>query len=182
MTRISTKAEIAEIYLKHQKTLFTVALTYVESMDIAQELVADAIVAILEQSPCFTSEASCVCYLKQIVRNKAISRLCKKYRIEVFEESDIEKIVIDLNNYDRPYQDIEIQLLLHELLKEYPKQIREAFISHVIDQESIPVLAEFYGLKTDTLRKQIGRMKTRIAATISEKDMKNFLFVLLLLS
>ncbi len=182
MGQISTKEEIADIYLKHQKSLFTLALTYVDTVYVAEELVADAIVAILEQSPSFPNEATCVCYLKQIVRNKAISRLRKKYKFEPREDDDIEKRMIDINEYELPFNEVETQLLLHGLLKEYPKEIREAFIAHVIDQETIPVLASFYGIKTDTLRKQIGRMKARIAATIPEKDMKSFLFMLMLLS
>jgi len=182
MANISTKEEITQIYLKYQKTLFTVALTYVHSMDAAEELVADAIVAILEQMPTFNNEASCVCYLKQIVRNGAISRLRKKYSIDPHEDTDIETQLIKLNPQDHSLRDVEVQLLLHELLHEYPKEIREAFIAHVIDQETIPVLAAHYNIKTDTLRKQIGRMKKRIAATIPEKDMEKFLFMLMLFS
>ena len=71
---------------------------------------------------------------------------------------------------------------LHEILAEYPKEIREAFIAHILDDETIPSLAAYYGIKNDTLRKQIGRMKTRIAQAIPEKDMKTFLFMLMLIS
>lgn len=182
MAKISTSEEIAEIYLKSQHTLFQLALTYVDTLYLAEELVGDAIVAILEKSPVFESEASCVCYLKQIVRNKAISLLRKKYKIEPQEDEDIEKLFIEFNNYQLPFNEVEVQVLLHELLAEYPKEIREAFVAHIIDQETIPVLAAYYGIKTDTLRKQIGRMKSRISKSIPKKDMRNFLFMLMLLS
>ena len=182
MAKISTSEEIAEIYLKSQHTLFQLALTYVDTLYLAEELVGDAIVAILEKSPVFESEVSCVCYLKQIVRNKAISLLRKKYKIEPQEDEDIEKLFIKFNNYQLPFNEVEVQLLLHELLAEYPKEIREAFVAHIIDQETIPVLAAYYGIKTDTLRKQIGRMKSRISKSLPKKDMRNFLFMLMLLS
>lgn len=182
MAKISTKEEIADIYLKCQNTLFRVALTYVDTLYLAEEMVGDSIVAILEKSPTFESEASCVCYLKQIVRNKAISFLRKKYKVEPQKDRDIEKHLIDSNDSALPYNEVEIQLLLHEILSEYPQRIRDAFIAHVIDQETIPVLAAYYGIKTDTLHKQIGRMKSRIARSIPEKDMRTFLFMLILLS
>ena len=91
MAKISTNDEIAEVYLKSQHALFQLALTYVDTLYLAEELVGDAIVAILDKSPTFESEASCVCYLKQIVRNKAISLLRKKYKIEPQKDEDIEK-------------------------------------------------------------------------------------------
>ena len=182
MAKITTKDEIAYLYLKSQRALFQLALTYVDSMYLAEDLVEDAIVAVLEKSPSFESEASCVCYMRQIIRNKAISLLRKKYKIEPHEDEDIEKQLIQSNDFDLPYNEVEVQLLLHDLLTEYPQEIREAFIAHVIDQETIPVLAAHYGMKTDTLRKQIGRMKSRIAETIPKKDMKTFLFMLMLLS
>ena len=182
MAKISTNDEIAEVYLKSQHALFQLALTYVDTLYLAEELVGDAIVAILDKSPTFESEASCVCHLKQIVRNKAISLLRKKYKIEPQKDEDIEKQFIELNDYTLPFNEVEVQLLLHELLTEYPKEIREAFIAHVIDQETIPVLAAHYGIKTDTLKKQIGRMKSRISESIPKTDMRNFLFILMLLS
>lgn len=182
MAKISTNDEIAEVYLKSQHALFQLALTYVDTLYLAEELVGDAIVAILDKSPTFESEASCVCYLKQIVHNKAISLLRKKYKIEPQKDEDIEKQFIELNDYTLPFNEVEVQLLLHDLLTEYPKEIREAFIAHVIDQETIPVLAAHYGIKTDTLKKQIGRMKSRISESIPKTDMRNFLFILMLLS
>ena len=106
----------------------------------------------------------------------------KKYKIEPQKDEDIEKQFIELNDYTLPFNEVEVQLLLHDLLTEYPKEIREAFIAHVIDQETIPVLAAHYGIKTDTLKKQIGRMKSRISESIPKTDMRNFLFILMLLS
>ena len=69
--------------------------------------------------------------------------------------------------------------MLNDILKEYPEEIRNAFIAHVIDQETIPNLAACYGINPSTLRKQIKRMKDRIAEKIPEKNMKEFLFMLM---
>ena len=108
--------------------------------------------------------------------------LRKKYKIEPQEDTDIEEQLIKSNDFNLPYGEVEVQLLLQEILSEYPQNIREAFIAHIIDQETIPVLAAYYGIKSDTLKKQIGRMKSRIAESIPQKDMRAFLFILMLLS
>ena len=108
--------------------------------------------------------------------------LRKKYKIEPQEDTDIEEQLIKSNDFNLPYGEVEVQLLLHEILSEYPQNIREAFIAHIIDQKTIPVLAAYYGIKADTLKKQIGRMKSRIAESIPQKDMRAFLFILMLLS
>ena len=73
-------------------------------------------------------------------------------------------------------------MLLQELLAEYPKEMREAFVAYVLDQEPIPHLARQYGIKADTLRKKIYRLKEQIAQTVPEKDMRAILFMLLLYS
>lgn len=181
MSEIKSFDEIANIYISNRHSLFRIALTYVDSLSSAEEIVADTIVSIFEQAPIFASEASCACYLKQIVRNKSISILRKKYKIEPSEDQDIDIKFIESNPYDIPYREVEIQLLLKELLKDYSPEIRACFIAHVLDHESIPALAEYYGIKVDTLRKQIRRMKNRLAKSIPENEFKSFLFMLLIL-
>ena len=178
MAKISDKDEIVDIYLKYQKSLLRLAMTYVDRSYLAEDIVGDTIIAVLERPLEFENEASCACYMRQTVRNKSISLLRRKYQIDLLDDAnDIEKRIID-----KSYNDIEVQILLHEILAEYPKEIREAFIAHILDDETIPSLAAYYGIKNDTLRKQIGRMKTRIAQAIPEKDMKTFLFMLMLIS
>lgn len=184
MGQISTKEEISAIYLKHQRLLYQLALTYVHSADEAEELAAEAIVAILEQTLVFENERRCLCYLKRIVRNKAIDQIRRKYKILPDSYENIEVCIAALHaNREQPATVyVETQLLLQGFLSEYSQEIREAFIAHVLDDETIPTLAAQYGMKTDTLRKQIGRMKKRIAAAISEQQMHSFLYLLLLFS
>ena len=158
------------------------ALAYVYTVDKAEELVADAIVAVYEKSPVFACEGSCACYLRQIVRNSAIDLLRKKYVPELMDSNDIDLKFAKANPYGRQYREAEVQMLLQELLREYPAEIRQAFIAHVIDQETIPDLAKLYGINNDTLRKQIGRMKKRIAKAVPPEKMREFLFLFLLMS
>lgn len=167
MAKISDKDEIVDIYLKYQKSLLRLAMTYVDRSYLAEDIVGDTIIAVLERPLEFENEASCACYMRQTVRNKSISLLRRKYQIDLLDDAnDIEKRIIELSSSDKSYNDIEVQVLLHEILAEYPKEIREAFIAHILDDETIPSLAAYYGIKNDTLRKQIGRMKTRIAQVL----------------
>ena len=81
---------------------------------------------------------------------------------------------------ERPYNEVEMQLLIRELLQSYSKEIQEAFIAYVLDQVPVQDLAEMYGLSYEALRKQFQRIKARIAEKIPEKEMRAFLFTLLL--
>ena len=182
MNNIATYEAIAEVFLKNKHRLYYIAYSYVSSAYIVEEIVADTLLAVLEKAPIFTSEKQCLCYIKQAVRNRAISYLRKKYVGEPNEEQDIERVIIEQNNSNLSFNEVDVQLLLNDILKEYPEEIRNAFIAHVIDQETIPNLAACYGINPSTLRKQIKRMKDRIAEKIPEKNMKEFLFMLMLFS
>lgn len=179
---ITTNEEIAQVFLQNQRTLFLIALNYSESIDTAEEIVSDTIVVALEANKSFSCEAACVGYMKAIVRNQAISRLRRKYEIEPEEGESIERYMVEHNECNLPFREVEVQMLLQELLAEYPKEMREAFVAYVLDQEPIPRLARQYGIKADTLRKKIYRLKEQIAQTVPEKDMRAILFMLLLYS
>ena len=79
MTRILTKDEIAEVYLRQQRSLFMMALTYTHSMYAAEEIVGDTIVALLEAEAEFKNEGACAVYMRTIVRHKAISMFRTKW-------------------------------------------------------------------------------------------------------
>ena len=81
---------------------------------------------------------------------------------------------------ERPYNEVEMQLLIRELLQSYSKEIQEAFIAYVLDQVPVQDLAEMYGLSYEALRKQFQRIQARIAEKIPEKEKRAFLFTLLL--
>lgn len=81
MAKISDKDEIVDIYLKYQKSLLRLAMTYVDRSYLAEDIVGDTIIAVLERPLEFENEASCACYMRQTVRNKSISLLRRKYQI-----------------------------------------------------------------------------------------------------
>ena len=73
MNSIATYEAIAEVFLKNKHRLYYIAYSYVSSAYIVEEIVADTLLAVLEKAPIFTSEKQCLCYIKQAVRNRAIS-------------------------------------------------------------------------------------------------------------
>ena len=75
MNNIATYEAIAEVFLKNKHRLYYIAYSYVSSAYIVEEIVADTLLAVLEKAPIFTSEKQCLCYIKQAVRNRAISYL-----------------------------------------------------------------------------------------------------------
>jgi RNA polymerase sigma factor (sigma-70 family) len=139
MAKISDKDEIVDIYLKYQKSLLRLAMTYVDRSYLAEDIVGDTIIAVLERPLEFENEASCACYMRRTVRNKSISLLRRKYQIDLLDDAnDIEKRIIELSSSDKSYNDIEVQVLLHEILAEYPKEIREALLRIYLTMKPYP--------------------------------------------
>ena len=102
MAKISDKDEIVDIYLKYQKSLLRLAMTYVDRSYLAEDIVGDTIIAVLERPLEFENEASCACYMRRTVRNKSISLLRRKYQIDLLDDADdIEKRIIELSSSDR---------------------------------------------------------------------------------
>lgn len=182
MSQISTKESITEVYLKYQWTLFSVAMTYSTSWAVCYDIIVDALIAVLEKDLCFPNEAACMAYFKRTIHNKASNYVKLKNNVEPAADETFEHALIERNILEHPFSTVEVQLLLQELLAEYPHEVRTAFVLHVLDDISIPTLAKMYGVKNDTLRKQFQRIKAKIAATIPYKDMTAFLFALLSLS
>ncbi len=175
MAFTTTGEIITQLFLRVHRTLENLALTYVNNREQAIDIVQDTVLIMLEKERTFESEASCVCYMKQIVRNQAKNFLRNNADTELWETLDDIKIE-DIDHYDI----VESKLTLQQLLLKYPPEIREAFIIHVIDGEPSRVLAEQLNIKHDTLRRQFTRMKQELLDTYSNKMSKKTLFLLLL--
>ena len=175
MAFVTTGEVITQLFLRVHRTLENLALTYVNNREQAVDIVQDTVLIMLEKERTFESEASCVCYMKQIVRNQAKNFLRDNADMELWETlDDVRLEVID------QYDIVESKLTLQQLLIKYPPEIREAFIIHVIDGEPSRVLAEQLDIKHDTLRRQFTRMKQELLDTYSKKLNKKTLFLLLL--
>ncbi len=175
MAFVTTGEVITQLFLRVHRTLENLALTYVNNREQAVDIVQDTVLIMLEKERTFESEASCVCYMKQIVRNQAKNFLRDNADMELWETLDDVRLE-DIDQYDI----VESKLTLQQLLLKYPPEIREAFIIHVIDGEPSRVLAEQLDIKHDTLRRQFTRMKQELLDTYSKKLNKKTLFLLLL--
>lgn len=174
MAFISSSQVISQLFIKVRRSLENTAMTYVGNSDHATDIVQDVIVIMLEKERTFESEASCVCYMKQIVRNRAKNYLRNNAGVDLWETMD------DLNVEDLdPYDLVDAKLSLQRFLLKYPLDIREAFIRHVIDGETSKDLAEQLDMNHDTLRRQFSRMKQELLQN-AQKINKNTLFLLIL--
>ena len=92
MNNIATYEAIAEVFFKNKHRMYYIAYSYVSSAYIVEEIVADTLLAVLEKAPIFTSEKQCLCYIKQAVRNRAISYLRKKYVEEPMKNRTLKEL------------------------------------------------------------------------------------------
>ena len=181
MPEIKDKEEIAQIFVKNKKHLLHTAYTFSLTTDAAQDLLSDAILAVLERDLVFASEKSCLCYIKTVIRNKAINAAARKYKIEPMEDGDMDAIAFQTFHADSPIRDVETHLVLQSLLQQYTAQTREAFILYLLDDIPISVLAKQFHIKPATLRRQFSRMQERLRK-LPEETKKKILLLLLVLS
>lgn len=171
MGEIHKKEEIAQIFIANKALLLNIALTYMPNRESAEDIVSDAILAVLEHDLTFKSEASCVCYIKQTIRNKALNIIRRKYNMEPTEADDMDAQVFKMHHPDAGFRDIETHMLLRELLKDYSAKIQEAFVLYVLDDMPIPYLANQLEMKPDSLRRQFSRMQKRLQELPEEKKL-----------
>ncbi len=171
---VSESNAITKLFLRVRKSLENTAMTYVGNSEQATDIVQDVIVIMLEKERTFESIGSCVCYMKQIVRNRAKNLLRDNSRADLYENLD-DMSIADLDPYDL----VDAKLSLQRLLMKYPEHIREAFIMHVIDGETSKDLAQQLEISHDTLRRQFSRMKQELLQKSSSMDKKS-LFLLIL--
>jgi RNA polymerase sigma factor (sigma-70 family) len=174
MPFVATNEASAQLFIKSHRVLEDLALTYVNDREQAIDIVQDMILVMLERERTFESKASCVCYMKQIVRNKAKNYLRKTAAIELWESMN-EITMEDINSFD----DVDSKLCLQRLLLKYPAEIREAFICHVINGDPSRILAEQLNISPDTLRRQFSRMKQDLLRKASSLGKKTLLLLIL---
>lgn len=155
--------EIAGVYLSKKKILPSIALTYLRNEEQAVDLVANVIVTMLEKERTFPNEETCLAYMKQIVRNGAKNILRKNDEMLLWEGMDIETLKNEIEQENNPYEIIEVKMCLRSLIKEYPYDIKEAFVRHLLDGIPSHILARELGMKHDTLRRQFSRIKKRLS-------------------
>jgi RNA polymerase sigma factor (sigma-70 family) len=173
MPFLATNEASAQLFIGLHRVLEDLALTYVNDREQAIDIVQDMILVMLERERTFENKASCVCYMKQIVRNKAKNYLRKTAAIELRESMNV--ITEETDSFD----DIDSRLCLQRLLLKYPAEIREAFICHVIDGDPSRILAEQLNISPDTLRRQFSRMKQDLLRKASSLGKKTLLLLIL---
>ena len=181
MAEIRDKEEIAQIFIRNKKSLLQTAYTFSVSTEAAQDLLGDAILAVLERDLVFASERSCIGYLRTTIRNKAINAAMRKYAIESMDEENLEAAAFTILHDNLPQQDVEARMVLQSLLQQYSPQIREAFILYILDDIPVSELAKQYHIKPATLRRQFSRMQARLR-NLPEESKKQILMFLFMLS
>ena len=96
-------------------------------------VVENVIVVMLEKKRIFPNEVACLAYMKTIIRNSAKNVLRKSDEILMWERYEKERALGENAWIDEEFDNIEIKEYLKKLIEEYPYEIREAFVLHVLD-------------------------------------------------
>ena len=168
---IKTSTELSDCYLKYEQRLYRAALSYLHGNRYeATDVVEDVILRLLERSPAFENEATCLAYMLRIVHSLAQHKYKPNVDSVLKHDVDIDDIqetyTNEPNQRDRSQADVELQLLIKAKLKNQAEELQEIFIRHVIDGISINDLAKLYHMDYVALRKRIYRIKRQLSASV----------------
>lgn len=153
---------LTEIYDKKYDELIAIARTMVHKNEIAADILQEVMLRILENPRKLEVVKDCKSFLCVCIRNEAIDYYRKAKRSTATDPYLLE--VLDLQEEENVIGEVETQLTLKALLKEYPAPIREAFIKYALFSYPIELLAKELNMKPNTLSKVFGRIRKAIIA------------------
>lgn len=152
--------EVFEIYERYFNKLIATAFNIVGRVSLAEEVVQDVAIRILEIKPDFDDPAHCRNYLFRAVRNQAVNIMKSEKRSIPFSQEWL-SIVADHTDLKDDSMFETLEWLRKSLEKQSP-EIRDAFIRHVLYREKVADLAEELAIKPNTLAQCFHRIKIKL--------------------
>lgn len=147
-----------ETYINHFDAFlaraYSITANEEDAKDIMQEL---AVIALrLEANSIVVQNPKA--YLYRCIRNLAIDFLRQKKEV-ASDETFINNL---LRVQDHSFEHTEQILFLEKLLNSFSMEMKEAFIRHYLEGETIVAIAQEMNISVTTLRKRLQRMKESI--------------------
>ena len=158
---LAAQGDIGALVQTYSDALVRFAYSYVRSLDVAEDLAAEAIAVLLFKKKQFPDEAHLRAYLYKILRNKALDYL-RRHR-DVLPLEDVENI---LGGGD-PQQDLllkERNAALYRCMQKLPEQYRQVLQLTYLEDFSIPEVCTILG----RTNKQVYNLLSRARSALKE--------------
>jgi RNA polymerase sigma-70 factor (ECF subfamily) len=134
--------------------------TYLNSLDLARDVVQDVFIKIWDNRESFYIKQSLKAYLYQAVRNQSINSLQKNKRKQKLENRFQKRIEIlkSVNEIDQPiFSTEELTEKVWKLVDELPERRRTIFTLYRKHGLSYKEIAEVLGIARKTVENQMGK-------------------------
>ena len=164
-----------DLYLKYRKKMFDIAYKYVQDQHIAEDLVHDAMIKLIEKEPLLVNFECCTLttYVVFTIRNTSISYLRRKQRDKRYvADMDDEQAASYIADSQPLPEEVAI---MNEKIDEFgkvwmtlPEEIRDLLAGKYILGLSDAELAEQYGCKPSSIRVKLSRARRAALKAMEE--------------
>ncbi len=160
-----------EAYQRNYDALLRFALSILKNQHAAEEVIQDLCIKILERSDLFKNVAAgkLKSYFATTIYRASLNRRKEESRLL---ELDPDHPSSMLSADDPKLIDVEVRELFDQLTEQWPKDVREAFVLHVVSGIPLKEIAQSMGIKPNTLTQRVNRWRKKL-------DTSLLLFILL---
>lgn len=167
---------LEHIYNQHARSVFNLALQYVQNTEDAQEIAQDVFVAVHEKIDEFRGDAAISTWIYRITVNKSLDFLKKKQRKKRWAKILPFGNTEEAPHFDHPgvlMEDKEAMENLFRMINALPEQQKTALILSKIEQLSLKEIAEIMGMGTKGVESLLFRAKENLKKKIAQAKDEN---------
>ena len=156
-----------DLYLRYRPIMFKIASRYVDSIEVAEDIIHDTMVKLIEKKDLLIAFDGCTLrtYVVYAIRNMSISfirrRSREKERVTVLDDESYEISKLS-DNAPSPEEVVLVNERKSEFIKVWktlPEDVRELLAGKYILQMSNVELAEEFGCNPDSIRMKLTRAR-----------------------
>ncbi len=154
-----------ELYARHRRYLWTVALRTTGDPDDADDALQDALLSIVRTASSFRCDSSVLVWMHRVVVNSCFDRLRRRrYHdgtpLPEFEEALPNRVRSDFT--DR----IDLRLSIGRALDVLPRAQREAIVAIDFEGRSVDETAQLLGIAPGTVKSRCARGRAKLALVL----------------
>lgn len=172
---------LEELYTKHAKQVFNLALQYVQNREDAEEIVQDVFIKVHQNLDTFKHESKHSTWIYRITINTSLDYLKAKKRKKRFGfftslfHADSNELKFESESFDHPGVSLEQREAIEKIfayINQLPENQKTALILHKIEQQSQVEIAEIMQLTPKAVESLIQRAKTNLEKKLNTSEGK----------
>lgn len=150
-----------DVYEKNYNLLLKKAVSILGNLHDAEDVLQDLAIIIMEKEYKFIDVRNHKAFLATVLKNLSIDYIRRQTNRPTISGSEyLDKSFVGTT--ESFTETIENRELLDEILLEFPPEIKEAFVLHVLEGYSIKEIALKMGMEANTLTQKLKRIKVKI--------------------